>query len=94
MENAKGQMPTFPPKNEETNSILLLWDLFSLVFWRKLKTPKRDFEIIWPLAETKQKNHDIFEWTKILFSTVYKPRQTENYEFKMKSDVYGLKSRT
>ena len=25
-------------------------DLFSFVFWRKLKTPKRHFEIIWPLA--------------------------------------------
>ena len=24
-------------------------DLFSFVFWRKLKTPKRHFEIIWPL---------------------------------------------
>ena len=25
-------------------------DLFLLVFWRKLKTPKRHFEIIWPLV--------------------------------------------
>ena len=25
-------------------------DLFLFVFWRKLKTPKRHFEIIWPLA--------------------------------------------
>ena len=24
-------------------------DLFSFVFWRKLKTPKRHFEITWPL---------------------------------------------
>ena len=24
-------------------------DLFSFVFWRKSKTPKNDFEIIWPL---------------------------------------------
>ena len=42
--------PTFPPKNEWRNSILLLRDLFSFVFWRKLKTPKRHFEIIWPLS--------------------------------------------
>ena len=87
----------FPPKNEQTNSTLLLWnlrstyfrlffggnwrhqkniskllfgitnspkkrtkyfdfttmipqvDFFSLVFWEKLKTPKRHFEIKWPL---------------------------------------------
>ena len=26
------------------------FDLFSFVFWKKLKTPKRHFEIIWPLA--------------------------------------------
>ena len=45
---------TFPPKNEPTNSTLLVWNLWSTcfrsVFWRKLKTPKRHFEIIWPLA--------------------------------------------
>ena len=40
--------PTFPPKTERTNSILLLWDLFLFVFWRKLKAPKRHFEINWP----------------------------------------------
>ena len=27
-------------------------DLFLLVFWRKLKTPKRHFEINWPLARS------------------------------------------
>ena len=27
-----------------------LVDLFSFVFWKKLKTPKRRFEINWPLA--------------------------------------------
>ena len=41
--------PTFPPKNEQKNSISLLWDLFSFVFWRKLMTPKRHFKINWPL---------------------------------------------
>ena len=41
--------PTFLPKNERTNSTLLLVDLFSFVFWKKVKTPKRHFEINWPL---------------------------------------------
>ena len=35
----------FLPKNERTNSTLLLVDLFSFVFWKKVKTPKRHFEI-------------------------------------------------
>ena len=30
-------------------------DLFSFVFWRKLKTPKRHFEINWPLAGKSKK---------------------------------------
>ena len=29
-------------------------DLFSFVFWRKLKTPKRHFEINWPLVMSKK----------------------------------------
>ena len=37
--------PMFLPKNEKTNSTLLLVDLFSFVFWKKVKTPKRRFEI-------------------------------------------------
>ena len=37
--------PTFLPKNERTNSTLLLVDLFSFVFWKKVKTSKRHFEI-------------------------------------------------
>ena len=37
--------PTFLPKNERTNSTLLLVDLFSFVFWKKVKTPKRHFKI-------------------------------------------------
>ena len=36
---------TFLPKNERTNLTLLLFDLFSFVFWKKVKTPKRRFEI-------------------------------------------------
>ena len=42
--------PMFLPKNERTNSTLLLLDLFSFVFWKKVKTPKRHFEINWPLG--------------------------------------------
>ena len=41
--------PTFLPKNKQTISTLLLVDLFSFVFWKKVKTPKRHFEINWPL---------------------------------------------
>ena len=37
--------PTFLPKNERRNSTLLLVDLISFVFWKKVKTPKRLFEI-------------------------------------------------
>ena len=40
----------FPPKIEPTNFILLLGDLLLFVFWRKLKTQKRHFEINWLLA--------------------------------------------
>ena len=41
---------TFLPKNERTNSTLLFVDLFSFFFlWKKVKTPKRQFEINWPL---------------------------------------------
>ena len=36
----------FFQKNERMNSFLLLCDVFSFVFWKKLKTPKRHFEII------------------------------------------------
>ena len=43
---------TILPKNEQTNSTLLLWcptltlvHLFSLVLWKKFKTPKRHFVI-------------------------------------------------
>ena len=32
-------------KNQRTNSTLLLVKLFSFVFWKKVKTPKRHFEI-------------------------------------------------
>ena len=41
---------TFLPKNERINSTLLLCDLFSFVFWKKLTIPKRHFEINWPIA--------------------------------------------
>ena len=40
----------FLPKNEKINSILLLGDLISFVFWKKVETPKRHFEINRPLT--------------------------------------------
>ena len=36
-------------KKRSMNSFLLVFDMFSFVFWKKLKTPKRYFEINWPL---------------------------------------------
>ena len=33
---------------------LLLCDVFPFVFWKKLKTPKKHFEIIWPLVESRE----------------------------------------
>ena len=39
--------PTFLLQKERTT--LLLVDLFSFVFWKKVKTPKRHFKINWPL---------------------------------------------
>ena len=41
---------TFLPKNERTNSTLLLVNMFSFIIWKKVKTPKRHFEINWPLV--------------------------------------------
>ena len=39
------------PFLQKTNERMKLQvDLFSFVFWRKLKSPKRHFEIIWPLV--------------------------------------------
>ena len=55
-EDAKGQLISkglfgiLNPKNERKKSDLSTMipqvDLFSFIFWRKLKTPKRHFEII------------------------------------------------
>ena len=47
--------PTFLSKNEQTSSPLLLVDLFSFVFWKKVKTPQRHFEINWPLEYNEWK---------------------------------------
>ena len=39
-------------------------DLFSFVFWKKLKTSKRHFEINWPLLSTNlpHLSHIVIEW--------------------------------
>ena len=46
----------FFQKNEWMNSFLLLCDVFSFIFWKKLKTPKRHFEIIWHLSALHRTN--------------------------------------
>ena len=40
----------FLQKRNKKNSTLLLDNLFLFVFWKKVKTPIRHFEIIWPLV--------------------------------------------
>jgi hypothetical protein len=51
---------TILPKNERTNSTLLLVNLFSFVFWMKVKTPKIHFEINWPLAKANWQRFFLF----------------------------------
>ena len=58
----KGQImsnwyPRILPKNERTNSFLLLWQICSLVFWENSRIPRSPFEIIWPLAVRKWTNY-------------------------------------
>ena len=43
----------FFQKENKWIRFLLLCDVFSIVFWKKLKTPKRHFEINWPLAKVR-----------------------------------------
>ena len=40
-------------KKRTNEFVLLLCNVFSFVFWKKLKSPKRHFEIIWPLNQNK-----------------------------------------
>ena len=47
--------PTFLPKNEWTNSTLILVDLSSFVFLKKVKTQKRHFKIKWQLGDLLKK---------------------------------------
>ena len=46
--------PTFLPKNERTNLTLLLADLFSFFFWKRVKTPKPHLEINWYLSNVQK----------------------------------------
>ena len=39
-------------------------DLFSFIFWKKLKAPEKQFEIIWPLAS--------LEYNVRLFEAIFK----------------------
>ena len=43
--------PTFLPKKPLNKFTLLLVNLFLFVIWKKVKTPKRHFEINWPLID-------------------------------------------
>ena len=47
--------PTFLPKTEQTNSTLILVDLLSFVFWKKVKAQNRHYEINCPLGDLKKK---------------------------------------
>ena len=61
------------------NSFLLLCDVFSFVFWKKLKTPKRNFEIIWPLLYLLQflmNQSLVVYWTKIGTFWPWCPRES------------------
>ena len=43
-------------------------DLISFVFWRKLKTPKKHFEIIWPLQTGRER----YSWAALItISTIW-----------------------
>ena len=44
--------PRILPKNERTNSFLLLRRIRSFVFWENSRITKSHFEIIWPLVES------------------------------------------
>ena len=59
------------------NSFLLLYDMFLFFFWKKLKTPKRPFEINWPLVGLHMRSvtnflfPGCFEGTKVLLRRVH-----------------------
>ena len=48
--------PTFLPKNKQTHSTLLFVDLFSFVFSKKVKTPKKTFRNQLTFSFKKPKN--------------------------------------
>ena len=63
-------------------------DLFSFVFWRKLKTPKNHFEIIWPLVTPKELR-DRF-WNFMAFSEYLNFTGLWYYKFSMAFSVGGF----
>ena len=67
--------PWILPKNKRMNSFLLLCDVFWFVFWKKLKTPKRQFEIIGPVPGEKLRSFGIYfilVWFKNNFIWVFR----------------------
>ena len=83
--------PWILPKNKQINSFLLLCDLFLFVSRKKLKTPKKPFETTWLLAKQNKKVTIFLSEQKSCFQQL---TSQGKYGFKMKSDIYGLKSRT
>ena len=82
-------------KKRKMKSFLLLCNVFSFIFWKKLKTPRKPFENTWLLAKQNKKVTIFLNEQKsrfLQFTSQVKLRTM--YEFKMKSDIYGLKSRT
>ena len=49
-------------KKFDSTTMIPQVDFFLFVFWRKSKTPKNHFEIIWPL--TRQLRHSRHEWVQ------------------------------
>ena len=87
------------------NSFLLLCNFFSFIFWKKFKTPKRNFESIWPLLVVHIcsfsrciSSYSLWSWTKCLqvlyivqwIITMWKTMINHNFDFE-KSVCWLLK---
>ena len=79
--------PTFLPKNEQTKSTLRLVDLFFFfIFWKKVKTPKRHFEIDWPLLKNILWTYEAFHSLKMTHNFWTKSRNSCQFDISRKSD--------
>ena len=73
--------PWVLPKNGQTNSFLLLCDVFLFVFWKKVNTLNRHFEINWPLMTINFVTFRTSYETEGLFSLVFLNVQSEIQPF-------------